>query len=273
MRETPDMDSASLPDFERPPVVEIVAAVQFVPLPRFGMPEVVSVARAFSDWRILDAPVALPPIVEPPPRQPSQQTLNFGLGTPPVRVVLVSEDERWIVQLQQDRVAVHERAMPDRPSFSHVAPKLREVVDAAAGPLGAPLVDEHHRRAELVELSYENRLAPGEGWSGFGELHRVIRAASACTADPPHDVVEQMAVQVSQVLERDGAFAGRLRMIAEPVPGDDGGDAHLRLGLISRRYVHNEGVDAILDECHRDIVEAFTAMTTPEMHELWGRFR
>jgi hypothetical protein len=161
----------------------------------------------------------------------------------------------------------------DRPSFSHVAPKLREVVDAAAEPLGTPLVDARHRRAELVELSYENRLPPGEGWSEFGELHRVIRAAATSVAEPPHHSVEQMAVQVSQVLERDGAFAGRLRMIAEPMRRDDGGEAQLRLGLISRRYVHNEGVDPVLDECHRDIVEGFTAMTTPEMHDLWGRFR
>jgi hypothetical protein len=42
--------SELLPDFERPPVVEVVAAVQFVPIARFGMREATLAALAFEGW-------------------------------------------------------------------------------------------------------------------------------------------------------------------------------------------------------------------------------
>jgi len=40
-----------LPGYHDPPVVEIVAAVQFVPLPRFGMPEIIALARSLATGR------------------------------------------------------------------------------------------------------------------------------------------------------------------------------------------------------------------------------
>jgi hypothetical protein len=98
-----------LPDYKHPPVVEIVAAVQFLPVPQFGIPEAVAVARELPDWRIVDAPPALPPIVEGEAPRPTQQAITLGLGTPPLRLILDSGDGRWLVQAQQDRVAVHER--------------------------------------------------------------------------------------------------------------------------------------------------------------------
>src|SRR4051812_16865967 len=100
------MSEQRLPDFKDPPVTEVVAAVQFVPLAQFGMPEVISVARAFEGWTIVDVPPAIPPIVESPPNQAAHQGINFTLGPPPLRVIL-SQGDRWLAQVQQDRIAAH----------------------------------------------------------------------------------------------------------------------------------------------------------------------
>ena len=63
-----------LPDYKSPPVVEVIGAVQFDPLPQFGIAEAVAVARAFDDYSVVDVPPALPPIVEARPGEPARQS-------------------------------------------------------------------------------------------------------------------------------------------------------------------------------------------------------
>jgi len=153
----------TLPDYKSPPVVEIIAAVQFVPLPQFGMAEAVTVARAFEDYSVVDVPPALPPIVEARPGEPARQSFRLDLGAQPVRLILASRDDRWLIQLQQDRIAVHERRVKNRPSFKHVRPRLRKVATQASAALGRELLGRETHSAELVELIYDNRITAGEG--------------------------------------------------------------------------------------------------------------
>jgi uncharacterized protein (TIGR04255 family) len=259
-----------LPDYERPPVVEIVAAVQFRPLPKFAMPEIVAVSHAFDDWRVIDAPEALPPIIEPKPGDPPSQRMNLSLGMPPMRVILSVPSGRWLAQLQQDRIAVQERKTKTRPSFKHAAPQLRKVARLASDALERELLDGEHR-AELVEVIYENRIPAGEGWSGFAQLHKVLRAVSARAGAAPYAKIEQMNIGFSYPLFRDEEFAGRLRVLGEPAIVD--GEDELRLRLISRRLVNGTALTDVLEDCHADIVNCFTSVTTENMHEVWGRFQ
>lgn len=258
-----------LPEYERPPVVEIVAAIQFVPVPQFGMREAVAVSRAFEGWDVVDVASALEPIVEPPAGHIVGPILRFGLGNPPVRVILGSEGEHWVAQVQQDRVVAHERKGQERPSFANVAPKLRHVATRAARALDRPLLSPPHD-AELVEVLYENALPVGEGWNDFSELHRVLRVFSGDAGASPFASFEQAQVGFAYELTDDGEFAGRLRVIAEPHVGADG-DRSIHLRLISRRIVNNQDLDSVLERCHADIVLGFTAVTTEPMHEIWGR--
>lgn len=75
-----------------------------------------------------------------------------------------------------------------------------------------------------------------------------------------------------QVLTWDGEFAGRLRVQAEPAQAGDEGPI-LRLRLLSRRFVQGRELGSVLAQYHPDIVEGFTAVTTKQMHEIWGRFQ
>jgi uncharacterized protein (TIGR04255 family) len=261
---------SELPDFERPPVVEVVAAVQFVPIAQFGMREATLVARAFDEWDIVDVPPALEPIVETPPGQPVPTSLRFGLGMPPVRLILQSGEGRWVAQIQQDRVAAHERRTHARPSFKNVKPKVLEFAQQAGDVLGRPLLKEPHA-PELVEVIYENHILAGEGWSSFSELDHVLQAVQPTVGAPPWDRVEQVSFGFAFPLVDREEFRGRLRVTAEPAQQDSRDMLHLR--LISRRFVQNRELDSVLEECHTDIVEGFTAITTERMHEIWGRFQ
>lgn len=267
------VDHLALPGYERPPVTEIIVAVQFLPVAKFGMPEALAVARALPDWRIADVPPALSPIVEPEPGRPQQPSFNFSLGTPPVRVLLESPDGRWLAQVQQDRVAVHERKGESgvRPSFANVRPELERFVCAVSVGVGRPILTGDHR-PELVEVIYENPIPPGEGWEGFGRLDQVLRVLAKPQLPAPFAEIEQGAVGLTFVLRRQDAFAGRLHVSVNPAI-DASGAPMLHLRLMSRRYVGDHDLDVVLEECHRDIVEGFTAMTTDAMHRYWGRQR
>lgn len=263
--------ATELPEYERPPVVEVVASVQFVPVPQFGMREAVSVSRAFDGWEVIDVPPALEPIVEAPSGHLVAPTLRFGLGNPPVRLLLGTEDGRWIAQIQQDRVAAHERKLTKRPSFANAAPQLRKVSARAAKALDRTLLEGEHR-AEIVEVVYENQIPAGEGWTSFSQLNRVLRVVARTAGDPPYRTFEQAQVAFAYELVEDGEFLGRLRVIANPQVEPDGARSiHLR--LIGRRVVGDRELDSVLAQCHADVVQGFTAVTTERMHKIWGRFR
>jgi len=261
-----------LPDYKSPPVVEIIAAVQFVPLPQFGMAEAITVARAFDDYSVVDVPAALPPIVEARPGEPARQSFRLDLGSPPVRLILASRDERWLIQLQQDRIAVHERRLKNRPSFKHVRPQMRRVAKQASTALGRELLGKASHPPELVELIYENRIAAGKGWTTPADLHKVLRVLAA--PGPRPDVpIEQVSVAFSSHLNAGGDFVGRLHVRAEPQIELQAGAAQIHLQLISHRYSRQRAVTTVLNDCHRDIVDGFTAVTTPEMHKVWERYQ
>jgi hypothetical protein len=260
-----------LPDYERPPVVEVVAAVQFLPLPQFGMREAVAVSRAFDGWDVVDVPPALDPIVEYPAGNVASPALRFGLGQPPVRAILASEGERFLAQVQQDRIAAHERKVDQPPSFQNVKPALRDVATRVSEGLGRAVLEEPHG-PEVVEVIYENRIPAGEGWNDFSEAHRVLRVFSQEAGAPPYERFEQARVELAYDLRDADDFAGRLRVVSDPQIGPDQ-ERWLHLRLISRRMVHHRDVDSVLEQCHADIVRGFTAVTTERMHEIWGRLR
>jgi len=258
-----------LPDYERPPVVEVAVAVQFVPLPQFGMREAVAVSRAFEGWDVVDVLPALEPMVEPPPGHVVAPELRFGLGNPPVRVILSSEGSHWVAQVQQDRVAAHERKIAERPSFGNVSPQLASVAARAARALDTPLLDEPHR-PEMVEVVYENEILAGEGWRDLSEMDQVLRVFSDAAGAEPYEAFEQAQIGFAYSLIEDDRFLGRLRVIADP-QADPSGSQSIHLRLISRRIVDNHDLDSVLEQCHADIVLGFTAVTTERMHEIWGR--
>jgi hypothetical protein len=263
--------NAELPDYKRPPVVEIIAAVQFAPFPMFGIGQIVAIGRAFDDWEVVETAPAIPPMTEGPPGQPTPQAF-FSFGAAPQRVILAAEGARWAAQVQQDRIAVHERKVAERPSFTNVAPKLAKFGLRAGQALGAELFGEAHA-ADVVEVIYENRIAAVDGgWTSFQDLDQILRVFSGNVGSPPYDAIEQATVGFSYALAEEGSFVGRLRVIGEP-QYDEEGQPVLALRVASRRLVRAASLDGVLEACHADIVNGFTSITTDHMHEHWERYR
>lgn len=252
-----------MPDFEAPPVVEIIAAVQGAPLVDSGFDELVRMASQDVGWK-LSAEPALPPIVERP--TPTLHAMpQFEIGAPPMRLIAEAPDGGWAAQYQRDRLVVHERKQQVRPSFSRVAPALQERVGRMPATPWIP---------ELVELVYDNWIEFGTAdWQSWSEVGAVLRPFG--DVGRLGDGLEQASISATLPLSNaSGAFAGRLHFAAGPAqaPRADA-PSGLTVRIISRRYVADSTPELVLADCHADIVYAFARVTSDKMQKHWGRLR
>jgi hypothetical protein len=256
--------------------MEIIGAAQFRALPTVGLPQMLEIGDSLDGYVLRELQPTLLPIQEPPPGQPEvQQMPQVIIGPGPQRALYYSDDDRFVAQLQRDRIAINERRIPESggadPSSEHVWPELEKL----AGQVHAILADDdveygpHH--ATFVELTYVNAIVPVEGvWQNHDELHRVLRIVSSKAGDAPWSKVERAAVRFSFPLSGTDIFQGRLHVAADPTYAE--GTPMLNLNLIARRIVGgSHSLEDVFHACHRDAVEAFAAITTDRMHDYWGR--
>lgn len=264
------MSAAKLPDYQDPPVAEIVAAVQFSPVGSFRIPEIIRLDEAFgSDWSLFEAREALEAIVESPPGVPPAGRFGLGFGSPPQRAMFSGGDGRWLLQVQHDRVALNETRMPtSRPSARTAIPELRRQLAKVGPALGQDSLNGCPSTPELVELVYVNHIDESRGFTSWGDLGELLVGIGSSPGTARMTDPEGMQVAWSFPLNESGAFVGRFR--AEVVPAATGG---IQLQLNSRRYVQGRDPFAVLEQCHEDIVCGFDDMTTPKAHEIWGKLR
>jgi len=203
--------------------MEIVGAAQFVALPRLGLPEIVQVGRALVDYELRELQQQLPPLQEPAPGQPEGLQLGqliVGVGQQPQRALYFKKGERFVAQLQRDRIAINERRVPEDgedPSSTHVWPALQELSACVQKTLADGSAEYGPRRPTCVELTYVNAIKPAPGvWHNHDELHRVLRIVSGTAGQAPWAKVERAAVRFSFPIRDSDTFRGRLHVAAEP---------------------------------------------------------
>jgi hypothetical protein len=291
-----------LPRFARPPVIEVSGAVQFVPLPGFALREIVQIAEALPDYELRELGGLLAPLRELESGAadridglagpvaldaPAAQTLArplvqaYGQQQQPAqqRGVYSTWDERYVAQVQHDRIAVSEHSAPglggEAPCSPNVWRALEEICEQVRGALVEDGAEHGPAHATILELTHVNEIRPAEGvWQSHGELHRVLRALAPTTGNPPWARVELTALTFAFPLHsNDGAFAGRLHVSAKPTY-TAAGTPTFTLVLIARRILDGSASLAdTFDACRLDAVRAFTALTTSPMHLQWGRER
>jgi len=172
-------EGRALPDYENPPVVEVVCSVQFEPLEKLRTPHIGLIWQRYrADYPNFEEKpeiahhVELPEEVAAPKRQFQVQMLQ----TPPVpRVFFVHRDDTRVIQLQQDRFIYNWRKRgpdDDYPRYAAVFGSFLENWDTfldivSTEGLGEPAVDQY-------EMTYVNHIWQGEGWNTVGDMARVF---------------------------------------------------------------------------------------------------
>ena len=167
-----------LPDYERPPVIEVVCGIQFEPMPNFQATTFGLFWQTIRDEYIQAQEMApLPQVSEQFPavakiRQPRVEILD----TPPLpRIFFVNKISSWLIQLQRDRFLHNWRKQEDKdiyPRYPAVVDKFWKAWEKFSKfckdeNLGEPIVNQ-------LEITYINHIPFGDGWETLGDSGKVF---------------------------------------------------------------------------------------------------
>ncbi len=276
---------APLPDFADPPVVEVALSVQFEPLTALRTPQLGLLWRKYRErFPKIEEHAPLDPMMERfGVARPPKPSVHFEMmRRPPVpRCWFLTDDGTELIQIQQDRLAHNWRktsATGQRVKYvryEHIRARFREELDhfakfALKEGLGV-------LRPNQCELTYVNHLPSGLGWMHHGELASVLTLFETRYTEEFLPELEEARVGGAYVIQAaDGQPLGRLRFSIDPAYRRADNKPIMVLNLVARGRPDGEGADGVmkfLDTGHEWIVRGFAALTTKEMHKIWGRSR
>jgi uncharacterized protein (TIGR04255 family) len=270
-----------LPEFDAPPVSEVVLGVQSTRLsvttPYLGM----YWAEIRGRYPKVEMQPPLPPVIERFGSQP--QTLGppqgLRLMTKPetLRCWFIDEAGSRLIQLQEDRLIHNWRRVGEGDTYPHYS-GIRSTFVQEYQQL-ASFVQLQEGRAgelspELCEVTYINHIDQGVTWETLGQLHRVFTVVSG---PPVHSVLstpEFGQFSFAYAIRSPSEQVGRLHAkLGTAIRRKDGAPL-LRFELTARGLPNSAGLDGVLeymDRAHECIVRGFAELTTPEMHSVWRR--
>jgi len=274
------ISALDLPDYENPPLVEVVFAISFrsmsfplVDLARFGL------ERLGSDFPVRS---------EQPSSQMPIESFDGGVqmlvpslsileGSPPVRLWFRSENGARLVQLQRDWLACNWQDVPNSgkyPRYEAIEGFFLKTLDSFSEFVSddlngvKPIINQ-------CELSYINHIAPSEFWNRYGQIGDVVRLAG--TADDFLPEPEDSQVVFRYRIKHDQQDRGRLYVQALPALRREDRSPVIQLNMIARGAPLGEGREgalAFFRLAHEWIVKGFAAVTTDSAQDqLWGRLR
>lgn len=259
--------------------MEVVGSVQFVGFSPLQLPDLVGIGDRLDGYQLMDVQPALPPMNEAGPGPAELSQFTFGFGQAQHRVLFTDHDGRGLAQVQADRIAINERRQnrgEAPPSSSVVIPQLRRLSEAVAPCFPETAEPTGPRAANLVELTYVNVIEPAEGvWASHADTAAVLTGWNRSVGESPYDVAESVGMRFSFPLNDDQQrFSGRVHVAVDP-GYSEAGTPVLQVNIFSRRLVDSGSGSWVekLNLCHEDVVTAFTAVTTTDMHNVWGRYQ
>ncbi len=264
------MPFSPLPDFGRPPVVEVAVGVQFEAQECLRPFETAALRELWREaYPVVQEHPALPPTIE---MQPEAQTgFQVFVGPPPSRLWFVSSDGDSLVQLQPDRLHVNWRAIDGvrpyprwdwvRDTFKQRLLQVFEFVETRAARVPA---------IAQVELTYINAIEMPDGTPAAMD-HLLKQWGTA----PDHHLGTPREFKATLVYEIMGMGQGPVRLYLDAGPGvrpNGGPTSFLTLTVRGAPLQGNtQSSLEFAEKAHEHIVNSFAELTPPTMHALWER--
>ncbi len=273
---------AQLPEFENPPVVEVALAVQFEPIAALTAPQLGLIwAKQFrKGYPKVEEHAPLDSVTERfGTKGPGQADVRIQvLDKPPTpRCWFLNDDGSELIQVQPDRFAHNWRKTGGGSGYPRYDKHIKKNFVAEVTSF-----QNHIEEEELgtftpnqCEVTYVNHIPCGTGWESHAQLARIVSLGELQIAEGFLPEPEELRMSGSFVIPgENGAPLGRLRFSIEPAIRRADNAPIFRLNLVARGRPVGEGISGILgfmDIGREWIVRGFTAITTPEMHRIWGR--
>jgi uncharacterized protein (TIGR04255 family) len=265
--------------FDAPPVAEMVLGLQFSgPV----LSEVETLAdfwpRIREEFPEVEKRPALPRINEQFGPEAAISSFELSLGGEPSRYCFTSADQRWMVQVQPDRLVLNWRKADENdvyPRYRSVRTRFLRIYKAFVESVGEERVVGNP--PDWCATTYVNNILANNPRSPNGRmpLNRIVRLFAA----PKSNVLptlEETTFQQKYLLDplvAGGEPRGRLYVSASPalravdqLPGYS-----LELRVLSQPEAQSRAaVTRCFDQSRELIVRSFKDITTPAMHEAWG---
>ncbi len=172
----PGTSPPPLPDYERPPVIEVVCGVQFAELKGFQPTAFGLLWQRFRDeYPTCEQQPPLAQVIERLGEPVADEPPRLSHVLPLPRVFFIQETPCWLLQVQNDRLLHNWRKTnetDDYPRFPEVQKRFWSAWERFLGfcsdeGIGDPAVNQ-------LELTYINHIVQGEGWEGLGSIGDVL---------------------------------------------------------------------------------------------------
>lgn len=274
------VDFPKLPDFERPPVVEVVLSLQFEPISKLQVQHIGFLWSHFQNrFPKVETKPPLDPVFEFLEPKPARPTLRFEVSEfPPFpRVWFMKESGGELLQIQSDRFIHNWRKSGDAsvyPRYEHIREQFRQELQLFMEFLADNQLGEV--RPNQCEITYINHLESGRGWKTHGEAPLVLRSLTSDFEVPflPQPEAVRFSTRYLLSHEADGKPCGRLYVDLNPALSAETQDPIFILNLTARAVPAKPDIAAAMDfydQGRRYIVCTFDAITTDAMHEIWGK--
>jgi len=262
---------SSLPEFDDPPVAEVVLGIQFRQL--FELRGLV-LAPLRDRWRPLyprieEAP-AIPPIVESD--SPGMPQFQFNLvQMPTTRQLFLSETGDELIQIQPDRFVVNWRAgdPPVRyPRYGYV----RKIFEERFRDFTEFVESENLGEIDItqVEVSYINAIKLADNDTG-----RIESFLKGWSGTQGHHLGDPQQARLTLTFPIVGIGKAPVRLYVEVSPAKKAtGESVVFFTLTIRGNPGGRSVGEamkFMDEAHEHVVLSFTELTNESMHHAWGR--
>ncbi|MCC6680637.1 MAG: TIGR04255 family protein [Phycisphaeraceae bacterium] len=269
-----------LPDYNHPPLVEVVLSVQFDELIEFSLPHFgllwqkkyrsqfprteihppLNISTERFGVRSSSRPVVKLEMLEPPPLP---------------RLWMLNDESGGLIQIQTNRIAYNWRkTRGEYPHYETIRPKFELALREFCS-----FVEEENLgnvTPNQCEITYVNHIERHGVWEHHGQVEKVFNFWSHSQhATGLPNTPENVTFSINYILPSPtGIPRGRLHVSMKPVFTRDNAEPLFELKLTVRGYPGDQSPRDCLDfmdQGHNSIVRGFTAITTPAMHDAWGR--
>jgi uncharacterized protein (TIGR04255 family) len=265
---------ADLPDFSNPPVVETVFSVQFDRLSAFRTAHFgLYWSEVRNRFPTTEEHGEIPAVVERSPEQlPPAVGIQFqALETPPTpRFWFIDKRRAELLQVQKDRFVKNWRKAGEGDLYPRYE-QVRAGFDIDFNDF-TQFVSRNQLgtiRINQCEVTYINHIVAGAGWETHADVDKVLNVWAQPTSAYPGRAQDMTFHARFPMLDQDGQFVGRLNVSFRPVNRISDGAPMFLLELTARGQL-GEGTE-FFDLGREWIVRSFAELTTPAMHEIWGR--
>lgn len=256
--------SASLlPDYENPPVTEVVFGIQFKPLKGLKTPHI----GLF--WEKLEreeypelkevAPIAhTTEHFDQTEKQDMQVSATISSTPPLPRVFFINKIQNHLIQIQEDRFHQNWRKLEDNdkyPRFVELYPKFTKSWQTFQSfiqelTLGVMEPDQY-------ELTYVNHIPRGQGWDSLSDIEKVFSEIQCRTGKRFLPEAEDLAWRKTYKLPEQ---TGRLHVSFRLVINKESKEQMMVLNLTARGF--GDAMDNWFDKAHEWIVRGFADLTS-----------